>query len=174
MRIRQHAGVPLPDNVFRVKKRSGRQYYYYQERRGRPDHGPLIRLPDDPRDPLFWQRCNELKRGASGPEAGTFDALIAHYKGHARYKKRAPSTREVYDVCLSKISAAWGALQVRDLMPKHVYAMMDTMSDRPSMANMVVTVLRVVLKEGIKQDFCTVNVAREIELLDEAGVGAEP
>ena len=175
MRIRRHVAVSLPDNVFRIKKPSGRVYFYYQERRGRADHGPLIRLPDDARDPLFWQRCNDLKRGVSGPEAGTFDALIAHYKGQAaRYRKLSPNSRDLYDGCLSRISTAWGRLPVRDLLPKHIYAMMDAMSARPSMANMVVKVLRVLLSEGIKHDYTTTNVARDIEPLQEAGVGSEP
>lgn len=174
MPIKRHAAVALPDNVFRVKKRTGRVYFYYQERRGRPDKGPLIRLPDELHDPLFWQRLDEIKRSASGPAAGTFDALIAHYKAQSRYLKLAASSRDVYDVCLARISAAWGALPVRDLLPKHIYRLMDATSDRPSMANMVVTVLRVILREGIKADYCTTNVARDIEHLEEAGVGSEP
>jgi hypothetical protein len=174
MPIRRQAGVPLPDNVFRVKKPSGRVYFYYQERRGRPDKGPLIRLPDELHDPLFWQRLDEIKCGKSGPAAGTFDALISHYQSQVRYKKLAPSSREVYDVCLDRISAAWGTLPVRDLLPKHCYRLMDALSDRPSMANMTVTVLRVLLREGIKADYCTSNVARDVEHLEEAGVGSEP
>ena len=42
------------------------------------------------------------------------------------------------------------------------------------MANMVVSVLRVLLREGIKHDYATVNIARDIEMLEEAGIGAEP
>jgi hypothetical protein len=175
MRSRRYAGVALPENVFRVKKPCGKVYFYYQERRGKPDKGPLVRLPDEPRDPLFWQRCNELKRGGGGPEAGTFDALITRYKGQAAsYEKLAPSSRDRYDGCLARISTAWGALQVRDLLPKHIYAMMDTMSTRPAMANMVVSVLRVLLDDGIKHDYCERNVARDVQRLKEAGVGSEP
>src|SRR3954471_14169914 len=134
MPIKRHAGVHLPDNVFRIKKPSGRVYFYYQERRGRPDKGPLIRLPDELHDPLFWQRLEEIKRGKAGPAAGTFDALIDHYRLQARYKKLAANSRELYDVCMDKISAAWGTLAVRDLLPKHVYRLMNAHSDRPSMA----------------------------------------
>ena len=128
-------------------------------------------MPDDLHDPLFWQRLEEIKRGEAGPRAGTFNALIAHYKSQKRYQKLAQSSKEVYDICLDRISVAWGTLPVRDLLPKHIYAMMDAGSDRPAMANMVATVLRVLLKEDIKADYCTINVARDIEHLDEAGVG---
>jgi hypothetical protein len=174
MPVKRHAGVALPDNVFRVKKPSGRQYFYYQERRGRPNKGPLIRLPDDLHDPLFWQRIDEIKRGEAGPAAGTFDALISLYKNQSRYKKLTKNSQDVYDVCLDRISAAWGKLPVRDLLPKHIYAMMEAGAAKPSMANMVVTVLRVLLSQGIKHDYCTINAARDIEKLEEAGVGAEP
>lgn len=174
MPIKRHAGVHLPENVFRIKKPSGRVYFYYQARRGQPNKGPLIRLPDELHDPLFWQRIEEIKSGQSGPAAGTFDALITHYKAQARYKKLTASSREVYDPCLDRISAAWGKLPVRDLLPKHIYALLNAQSDRPSMANMVVTVLRVLLREGIKADYCTNNVARDIEYLEEAGIGSEP
>jgi integrase len=174
MPIRRHAGVPLPDNVFRVKKRSGKEYFYYQERRGRPDKGPLIRLPNELHDPLFWQRIEEIKRGEVGYAAGTFDALIEHFKSQKRYEKLSPSSKEVYGVCFSRISAAWGNLAVRDLLPKHIYRLQDAQSDRPSMANMTVKVLRGLLREGIKHDYTTVNVARDIEYLEEAGEGAEP
>ncbi|MBL8570936.1 MAG: hypothetical protein JNK84_17845 [Phreatobacter sp.] len=173
MPIRRSAGVPLPDHVFRVK-RPNKEYYFYQERRGRPDKGPLVRLPDDPRDPRFWEKVAELKNGAAGA-AGTFKALVAHFKTTHRYTtKLAESSRETYDVALNYIDARWGALPVRDVLPKHVYALQESLSDRPSMANMVMRVLRVLLKEGIKADYCSINVAREIEPLDEAGIGAEP
>jgi hypothetical protein len=174
MPTRRHASVSLPDNVFRVKKPSGREYFYYQERRGRPDKGPLIALPRDLHDPEFWRRIEEIKRGEAGPAAGTFDALIALYKTQSRYKKLSANSVELYDACLDRISAAWGNLPVRDLLPKHIYKLMEAGAARPSMANMVITVLRVMLREGIKHDYCTINVARDIEMMDEAGVGAEP
>jgi hypothetical protein len=171
---RRHASVPLPDNVFRVKKPSGRIYYYYQERRGRPDHGPLIRLPDELHDPLFWQKLDEIKRGGVGPSAGTFSALVAAYKSHSPYGKLSPSTQRVYDTCLARIIEAWGALQVRDLLPKHIYALMEANASTPAMANMIVKVLSVTLKHGIKLDYCTVNIARDIEKLEEVRAGSEP
>lgn len=174
MPIKRHAGVPLPENVFRVKKPSGRVYFYYQERRGRPDKGPLIRLPDELHDPLFWQRLDEIKRGEAGPQAGTFDALIALYTAQSRYQKLSKNSKDVYNVGLARISAAWGKLPVRDLLPKHIYKLLEAGADRPSMSNMVVTVLRILLSEGIRHDFCTINVARDIVALEEAGVGAEP
>lgn len=174
MPTRKHTSVALPKNVFCIKKASGKRYYYYQERRGRPDHGPLIRLPDDLHDPLFWRKIEEIKRGAAGPAAGTFDALIDHYRNSARYTKLSASSRDVYEVCLARIAAAWGSLQVRDLQPKHVYTLQEKHAARPAMANMTVAVLRGLLREGIKFDYCSTNVARDIEKLEEAGIGSEP
>ena len=115
---------------------------------------------------VIWVNL-EIERGAETHEA--FDALLAR-----GYTKREKSTRDVYDVCLDRIAAAWGNLPVRDLLPKHIYKLMEVGADRPSMANMVVSVLRVLLREGIKRDYCTINVARDIEMLEEAGIGAEP
>src|SRR4051812_10945868 len=176
MPIKRHAGVPLPKNVFRVvKKKSGKQYYYYQERRGQPDKGPLIPLPSDLHDPLFWQKLKEIECGDSGPLPQSFDALIASFKGSQKYKTvHTAATKELYDGCMKHLSAAWGKLLVRDLQPLHIYKLMEARLDRPSMANAIVRVLRVLLRHGIKFGYCNTNVARDIEFLDEAGVGSEP
>src|SRR4051812_10863421 len=121
MPIKRHAAIALPDHVFRIKKPSGRVYFYYQERRGRPNKGPLIALPRDLHDPEFWRRIEEIKRGEIGQGAGSFDPLMELYKRSSRYAKLSANSQDLYDVCLARISAAWGKLLVRDLLPKHIY-----------------------------------------------------
>lgn len=176
-RRRGPAVVPLPNNVFRVKRKHGFNYYW-QARRGCPDHGPLVRLPDDPADPLFWEQARNLNATGSkeaSPASGTFKALISHYKTDAaKYKRLSESSKETYGYAFDAIETAWGNLPVRDLLPKHIYGLQDKYAERPSMGNLVVRVLRTLLKEAVKKDYATINVAIGIEAMDEDVIGSEP
>lgn len=177
MRNRKAVAVPLPKNVFRVNRGNGRFNYYWQERRGRPDHGPIHRLPDDPRDPELWATAARLNAGRDAeakPAEGSVAALIFIYKEGPRFKALSEGSVETYGIALDHIATYLGASPVADLLPKHVYAMQDKMSDRPSMANLTIRVLRTMLKEAIKRGLTQINAASEIEPLDEEVIGAEP
>lgn len=177
MRKRRSAAVPLPKNAFRVSRGNGRFQYYWQERRGRPDHGPLHRLPDDARDPKFWEAAARLNAGMPAdatPAPESVSGLIETYKGTARYKKLSDGSVETYAVAIDKIESAWGKLPAADLLPRHIYALMDDYSERPAMGNLIVRVLRNILKEGIRRGYMQTNAAREIDAMEEASVGAEP
>lgn len=176
---RRAPGVKLPASIQPVRKtRNGKLvkiYYYFQERRNRPDAGPRIPIPYELTDPRFWQAYESLKTDGAVAKAGTFGALIDAYKASHRYTKLAKNSRDTYDIALGHIRKRWGDLPVCDVQPKHAYALQEALSDRPSMANLTVCrVLKLLLKHGIRAGFCETNIARDIEPLDEAGVGAEP
>ena len=165
--------MPLPKHVFRVVKPSGRVYFYYQKNRGREDAGDLVRLPDDPTSPLFWRAVEEIA-APPGPKAGTVSALIAAFKVEPRYLNLSKSTRRVYDLCLGHIETAWGEQAVETIQPKHIYALMARLSATPSMANMVRSVLSVLLMQGVRAGLVERNAARDVQEYDEAGEGSEP
>jgi len=175
-RRRGPGAVPLPDNVFRVKRPSGKIHYYFQARRGRPDHGPLVRLPE-PNDPEFWAKAKSLNEGGATQRAaaGSFRALIEHYKTETPgYARLSGSSKRTYGIALDAIDVKWGALPVRDLRPKNIYELLDRYADRPSMGNLTVRVLRTLLKEGVKKGYAEINVAIGIEPLSEDVEGSEP
>ncbi len=115
----------------------------------------------------------KLLQGHDAPP-GSFKALIAAYKGSEKFKKLSEGSQDGYSTYLAVIEKTWSHLPVHQLQPRHIYALQDRLSARPSAANMVVKVLRILLKEGIKKGYCLTNAAREIETLEEAGVGSEP
>lgn len=170
---RKFAAVPLPKHVFKIKKPSGRVYFYYQKNRGQPDAGKLVRLPDDPASHLFWKAIEEINLGPQ-PIEGSVSSVIAIFKGDPRYTGKSKSTQRVYDTCLAHIETAWGDQQIAAIQPKHIYALMATLSDTPSMANMVRSVLSVLLKHAIRLGYAERNVARDVEAYEEEGEGSAP
>lgn len=165
--------MPLPKHVFRVVKPSGRAYFYYQKNRGRSDAGDLVRLPDDPASPAFWAAVQAQEAGPR-PADGSVKDVVTQFKADRRYLRLARSSQRVYDIALGHIEAAWGDQQVEAIQPKHVYALMNRLSATPSMANMVRTVLSVLLAFAIKLGHVQQNAARDVEAYEEAGEGSAP
>lgn len=167
--MRRSLGADLPKGVFRVKR-----LYYYQHRRGRPDHGPCIRLPEFG-TPEFWAKMAEIQGVSGGNVEGTFSALIAEYKAHSRFLGRSEATQKTYEISLNYIQECWGPLRVDGLTPRAIQEFLDQhFAHRPSMGNMTLTVLKVLLRFGIPRSYSTQNHAREIEHLEERGDGAKP
>ncbi len=163
----------LPAGVFRIS-RGAREYWYYQRRRGRPDHGPLIRLPEHG-TPEFWSKIAEIQRGHAGPEAGTFDALIAAYQAHRKWESLAEGSRKTYRPALAYIARRWGPLRVDGLSPAAVQAFLDEeFATRPSMGNLTLAVLKTILKFGVSRGYGDRNPAREVETLEEDPNSAKP
>lgn len=174
---RKAAAVPLPKHVYRQPRPSGKVDHYWQAGRGTDHPAPRVKIPYDPADPRFWTLAETLNRGLDAtpaPGVGTFDALIEAYKGCQRYGILSESSKDTYDIALARIAAAWGPLKVGGLQPVNIYELMDQYRKRPSMGNMIVKVLKNLLREGVRRGYCQTNVAREIDMMDEAGVGSEP
>ena len=107
-RSRRFAAVPLPKHVFKVKGRKGQDYYYFQLNRGKPDHGPLVRLPNYD-TPEFWERAKELgSQAPAGRKEKTVDDLIDKYKAAPEWKELQPNSQRLYQFRLDTIALAWG------------------------------------------------------------------
>jgi len=159
--MRKGVGVALPKGVYRV-----RRWWYYQERRGKPDHGPNIKLPDFG-TPEFWAKMSEIERGETGPAGGTFDALIAAYKAHAKWLNLSDGTKRTYGFALTRISGRWGPLRVDGLSPPAIQKFMDdAFRNQAAMGKLVHAVLRTILKWGVPRGYGTLNPAREVEAPD--------
>lgn len=170
--------MPLPEHVFRIIKPSGRVYYYHQKGRRRPkgERGALTRIAHDPDQPEFWAaaaRLNGAGIGRAPPDAlaaparGSFRALLHAYKASPRWRGHADGTRETYSTYLSLIERAWGDLQADDLTIAGIVTLRDEVAEKaPSAANMLLKVLRALLKWGINTGHCTRNAARDIEAVD--------
>jgi hypothetical protein len=111
--------VSLPADVHHVVSKN-RAYFYFAPGRGSKTPGKRIRLPDDPKSPAFWTEYALLSgkpQQVELPKArgGTFNALIAAYKGSPESGRKAPGTRANEDRDLRLIAEIWGDRQVKGL-----------------------------------------------------------
>lgn len=174
-RVRRAVTVGLPEHVFQIKK-PGKVYYYHQPGRKRPkgERGPLTRIPYSPDDPEFWIEAARLngrpKAGAEGGRIlpGSFEALIAAYQASPHWNDTlSDGTRSVYGVYLKVILAAWKRQLVDDLTVAGVVALRNSVAtSTPAAANMMLKVLKALLRWGINNGECTKNVARDVGSVD--------
>lgn len=159
---RRFAAVPLPKNVFRIK-RGARAYYYHQPNRHKPkaERGMLTRIPYEPSHPEFWNMAGELNGSFTASSAGTFSALIKDYKASPEWAGHSDGTRETYTVYLARIEDAWGGLRAADLGVRGVTALRDEIAaSTPSAANMMLKVLKAFLSWAADRGEVTHNVAK--------------
>lgn len=162
--------MPLPDNVFRVVKKTGKAYFYHQFGRHLPkeQRSALTRIPYEPRDPRFWQDAERLNGQKSAVRPKSFDALVGAFMHPTNpdWSSLSEGTKETYGVYLRKIKSAWGEHEVAALTMIGVVQMRDRLAAAaPSAANMFGTVLKILLQWGIGRDFTRENLARELKPL---------
>jgi hypothetical protein len=172
--VRRALLASLPPGVYFIHKPSGKEYWYYQHNRGRADRGPNIALPE-PGTPEFYAKLAELTDPDAGPRPLTFHALIADYKTHSKYMRRAAGTKKTYAPCLAAIAGRWGPLRVDGLTAPAIQRFIDEeFVDKPAMGNLTLSVLKTILKFGVPRGYSATNPAREIENLEEEAKGARP
>ena len=164
--------MPLPDGVFRVRKPSGKVYWYHQQGRGKPTRGPLTRLPE-PGTPE-WHATIARLTGESALKPGSVAGVIAAMKASAKWRALRPNTVALYTSAMSAIEAAWGTLPAAGIRAQHIASLVETFGDRPAMGNQVLVQIKAVLKLAVQQGLRTDNPAREIDNLTEEGDGAKP
>jgi hypothetical protein len=173
--VRRALLAKLPTGVYSIRKPTGKEYFYYQRNRGRPDHGPNVALPE-PGTPEFYAKLAELT-GTDGGDAKpmSFDALIAEYKTHPKYTHLAVNSKKSYGLCLDYISKRWGPLRVDGLTPPAIQKFLDEeFIDHAPMGNLTLSVLKTILKFGVPRGYSATNPAREIEDLDAEANSARP
>jgi hypothetical protein len=129
--------IAPPPHVHIVRAR-GREYCYYQFRRGTNHEGPRIALPGVPTLPngdlnADWWYAYRQAAGEPepAPRAGSFTALRAAYRASPEWAELADTTRRDYERYLTIVNVAWGPLDVRATEPKHVLALRDEYADVP-------------------------------------------
>lgn len=165
--------MPLPKGVTRVvNKRTGKAYWYHQERRGKPDAGPRTTLPEFG-TPEFWAEIARLTGGTKEP-TNTVRSLIETYKLQPEWLKHRPNTVTTYEAALAHIEAAWGHLDPAAVTVAGVMALRTSFAKRPSMGNMVLVQVRALMKLAVQSGLRKDNPAREIDSLDETPDEAKP
>jgi integrase len=165
--------MPLPKGVTRVvDKRTGKMYWYHQDRRGKLNAGPRTTLPEYG-TPDFWQAIAKLTGVVSQP-SNTVATLIEAYKAQPEWSKRRPNTIATYEAALTHIRSAWGNIDPAAITVAGVMALRAAFADRPSMGNMVLVQVRALMKLAVLTGLRTDNPAREIDALEEDTDEAKP
>jgi len=170
---RRAVAMPLPKGITRVvNKRTGKAYWYHQEGRGQPEPGPRTALPEFG-TPEFYREVARLTGAAQRPQ-NTIDKLIEAHKAQPEWATRRPNTVATYETALGHISAAWGGQDPAGLTVAHVLALRSAFADRPSMGNMVLVMVRALMKLAVQTGLRKDNPAREIDKLEETPDEAKP
>lgn len=165
---RRVAVVPLPDGVFRIKKPSGKVYYYHQTGRhlAKEFRSPLTRIPHEPREPEFWRKAEELNGKAPPPKDGTIKALIVQYKASAKWMTLRPKSQKVYGYYLGLFVAAWENIRGDELSQEAIAAARDEVAkNSPSSANLMIRILRAFFVWAIGEGKLKANPARDVPTL---------
>jgi len=106
-----------------------------------------LKLPSDPESAEFVARLAELNRPdpVDRIDPRSIEALIITYKASPEFKQLAPRTRRDYASYLERLRDHWGRLPVKGVERPHVLALRDKYSETPSVANYLVTVLRLLM-----------------------------
>ena len=165
--------MPLPKGITRVvNKRTKKEYWYHQERRGKPDAGQRTALPEFG-TPEFYREVARLTGQPQAPQ-NTIAKLIEDFKAQPEWTKRRPNTIATYETALGHIGDAWGKQDPAGLTPAHVLALRAVFGDRPSMGNMVLVMVRALMKLAVQTGLRNDNPAREINGLEETPDTAKP
>lgn len=157
--------VPLPKGVTRVtNKRTKKEYWYHQDRRGKPDAGPRTTLPEYG-TPEFWAAIAKLT-GEVKPSGETIRTLVSSYKQQPEWTKRRPNTQATYQAALNHILAAWGDLHPSAISVAGIMALRKSFTDRPAVGNLVLVLVRLLMKFAVQSGLRGDNPAREIDALE--------
>jgi integrase len=157
--------VDLP-YVKAERDRSGAVRYWYFRRAGR-----RWRLPGEPLSDEFMAEYRRLKAateptGAAVPPArvpGSFGALVLDYFASPEFRRLAESTREMYRRVLEPLAAKHGEKRVATLERRHIKGWRDARAETPGMANMIVSVVRLLMTYAIDNDYRKDNPALRIK-----------
>lgn len=170
--MRRPLAVPLPKGVYRVRNATGREYWYFQAKRGTKEAGERVKLPEYG-TPEFWREIAALAGDPISLE-GKISSLIGEYQASPRWTALRPNSRRTYRFALDAIKASWGHLHASQVTPRGAAALIDSISDKPPFANLTLAVVRLLMKEAIRKGYRDDNPAREIERVDVSPDEAKP
>lgn len=157
-----------------AKHQKGHTLYYWQPPKKLREAGFLPRrLASDTND-LADAICEAERlnaevdawRGGTAihePAPETIPWLVKLYQRSPDYQDKAPKTQITYDNCLKVIegwSAKAGHPPITTISRRAVFAFRDTMAETPFMANLVISVLRLLLSFAVDRGLLDTNPAR--------------
>lgn len=144
--------------------RQGRVKYWYFRRAG-----SQRRLPGDPGSVEFALAYERFKAETEpGPPAAdaiksyppkSFGALALDYYASPEFRDRKPGTQSIYRRVIDDLVKRAGALPTALIERKHVKKWRDEKAETPGMANMVVSVVRLLMAYAMDNDYRKDNPA---------------
>jgi integrase len=142
----------------------GRQYFYFQQHRGRTGQGPRIKLAGQPYDDsgtpaaAWWDEYRRLGGITSEDKPpGTFAALIAEYTKSPEWQRLASTTREGWARYFARVEEKWGGLRVASVEPRHVLALRDKFAATPASANQLLGALSSMMSWAVPRGWIRFN-----------------
>lgn len=145
-------------------KRTGKTYYYF--RRGGVSGGAIDGDPGSPEFIASYQRIAAgFAKSPSRPSPGTFDDLISKYYAGPEFAALAPSSKSSYRTYGEVLRQAFGRFKVSDIKRRHVLALRDRLSDKPSACNLTMKIAKLVFEYGIDREWIEANPAMKLKQL---------
>lgn len=108
-----------------------------------------------------WDSQMGTVRTTSKYAVNTLGWLIGRYKQSAAWGKLAQASRNTYENALAHLHP-YGQQAITGLKRRHVTAIMDSLSDRPAMANIVLAVLRILCTLAMDLEIIEANPTANI------------
>lgn len=168
---RKDARYGLPAHVHVVTSK-GREYFYFQQDRGRAGQGPRVKLAGKPYDDAgtpaaeWWDEYRRLGgvAGADKPP-GTFAALIAEFKKSPEWRELSGRTTEEWERYLARVEEKWGGLRVGSVEPRHVLALRDKFAATPASANNLLRALSSMMSWAVPRGWIRFNPCLSVKKL---------
>ncbi|MBS0243671.1 MAG: tyrosine-type recombinase/integrase [Proteobacteria bacterium] len=172
-------GLPSHIHVVRAK---GREYFYFQLRRGERSAGDRTKIPGHPFDESgnpneSWWAAYRNAAGVVEDERhgkpGTFAVLIVDFKQSPEWKALSDGTRREWEPLLERVKDAWGDLAVKGIETRHVLALRDKWAATPARTNNMLRALSSMLSWSVPRGWTKLNVAMDVKKL-KGGEGYAP
>ncbi len=176
-----------PPHLSRDVDRHGKVRWYV-----RPSGKAKIRIREEYDTPAFWSLYRDAlagkvkptpkRKGKDSPAApGSFRSLCERYYASAEFKGLDASTRRVRRslldrFCLmeAKDGREFGTLPYRAMLPRHVRAVRDRLSETPGAANGMIKALRQLYKHAVVNDLADTNPAAVVPYFPAVRAGGIP
>jgi len=154
--------VKLPLYVHHVRAR-GKEYFYYNPRRGTDASSGARRLPGTPQDVEFWTEYRRLHgEGELVGQPRTMGALIDAYLKSPEFQTLAPKTGDAYLSRLEKVRKAWGDRPAAEIRASDVLKLRDALAVEQSAPNETIASLSAVFSWSIPREWRDTNPCKGV------------
>jgi integrase len=164
------AKVELPF-LDKQKDRNGKVTHWYFRRGGR--RWPLRGEPGSPEFMEDYWRLRAATTTMPAPSGksrayppGSFGAVVNQYFASPKFRNKKPNTQKLYRLILEPLVELHGHKPIGLLQRQHIWQWFIARSDTPGMANMLVKVLRLLMKYAVLNfpDYVKHNPVHDIDL----------